>query len=56
MTHQISYLEKCDSIIIMEDGKVAHIGNAQTLRVELKKFELLEDEKMKEEMKEEMQE
>jgi ATP-binding cassette subfamily C (CFTR/MRP) protein 4 len=36
VTHQISYLFKCDRVIIMDDGRITHNDSPQKLTVELR--------------------
>ena len=38
VTHQISFLWECDKVLIMEDGKIAHMDKPSRMRDILKKF------------------
>ena len=48
VTHQINYLFECDRVVIMEEGSIAYQDTPDALEEELRKFELSEKEKLKE--------
>ena len=40
VTHQVSYLENCDRVLIMEDGEIVENDRPEILSEKLKKFEI----------------
>ena len=38
VTHQISYLWRCDKVLIMEDGEIIHDDKPESLKEQLEKF------------------